>query len=124
MGSFSDSVRNGWLTATVGGAAYSNAQVWAQVHLGDPGAAGTANQAVNTLRRPVSFGAVASGAVASNAAVTWVGVPATETYTHISLWSLAVGGAFLGRDDLAAPIAAVLGGNATIGAGDLTLAVT
>ncbi len=123
MGSFSVAVRNGWLTASIGGAPYANSQVWVQLHIGSPGAAGTTNTAANTQRQQVTFGTVAAGAVSNSVAVTWTGVAATETYTDVSLWSLAVGGTFLGSDQLAAPSPVVGGGSFTISIGGIALAV-
>lgn len=124
MGSFSTTVRSAWLTATLGGAAYSNSQVWVQLHLGDPGAAGTASPAANTQRKQATMAAVVSAAASNTVALQWTSVPATETYTHVSVWSVAVGGVFIGRDDLAAPAPVTSGGNFTMAIGDLALAVT
>lgn len=123
MGSLAVSVRTAWLTALTGGAAYSNAAVWVQLHLGDPGAAGIANLAVNAQRQQAAFGTAAAGSVSNNALVAWTGVPATETYTHVSLWSSASGGTLIGTDDLATPIPATLGGAAAIPVGGILVAV-
>lgn len=117
MGSFSTATRNGWLTSTV------SDDVWVQFHLGDPGTSGTANPAVNVQRKLVTWGAVAAGAVSNSAGLTWTNVPATETYTDVSLWTAPSGGTFIGRDTLAAPIAVTAGDPAVIAIGELTLAI-
>jgi len=67
-----------------------------QLHTGDPGAAGTANIATNNTRQPVTFAAAAAKAKASNLDAQWTNVPATETYSFCSLWTLASGGTFVG----------------------------
>jgi hypothetical protein len=41
MGTFSDTVANGWLDALARGVAYDNDTVYVQLHLGDPGSAGS-----------------------------------------------------------------------------------
>ncbi len=69
--------------------------VFIKLHIGDPGAAATANAAVNTTRIGVTFAAAASAAKATNSAALWSSVSTTETYTHFSIWSLVSGGTFL-----------------------------
>lgn len=106
--------------------AYATGAAWAgvsahfvQLHLGDPGAAGTANPAAETERQSATF-SVTSGAAENSAAVEWTGVTATETVTHFSVWTAATGGDFVGSGtvtggDLTA------GGDASFQAGDLTM---
>ena len=87
MGTFSDLVANSWLDAVCRNTAYAEAAVYVQLHLGDPGSAGTANPAANTTRQAATFGTGATGrAISNTAAVEWTSVPNTETYTWISLW--------------------------------------
>jgi hypothetical protein len=69
--------------------------VYVKLHLGDPGAAGTANPAVETDRVEVTFGAASGGAIANDAAVEWTNVSTTETYTHFSMWTDPTAGSFL-----------------------------
>lgn len=116
MGSFSDSQRNTWLASITGA-------VWVNLHLGDPGTAGTANPAANTTRMQAAFLVPAGGATSNSAGVTWVGVPATETYSHVSLWSLASGGVLRGTDALPVPVPVTGGGNFTLAIGALQLAI-
>ena len=68
-------------------------------HIGDPGAAGTANAAANTTRVATTWGAAGAGAagfrqIANTAAVNVASAPATETYTHFSVWSASTAGTF------------------------------
>ena len=96
-----------------------------QRHTGDPGAAGTSNPATEATRQQATFGSAAgSGAISNTAAVTWTAVSTTETITHVSFWSAASGGTFLGSDDLASSAALNAGDNFTIPTGDLDLTFT
>lgn len=125
MGTFSDSVANGWLDALCRNVAYQNAAVWVQLHTGDPGAAGTANVATETTRKQVTFGAgAASRTISNTAAIEWTNVAATEVITHISLWTASSAGTFLGRDDLSASASVTAGDTFRIPIGDLDLTVT
>lgn len=125
MGTFSDLVANSFLDAVARAVAYSEAEVWVKLHLGDPGAAGTSNPAVETTRMQATFGsAAASRAISNTAAVEWTNVSTTETYTHVSLWDASTGGNFLGRDDLSSPAAVTAGDTFRIPIGDLDLTLT
>lgn len=105
------------LSATFQAVAYSHTAVWAQLHIGDPGDAGTANVAAESTRVNVSscFGtppALAfSGAVqiANDALMgPWTSVAATEVYTFLTLWTASSGGSFIGS-------VTVAGGSVTAG---------
>jgi len=63
-----------------------------KLHLGDPGEDGTANAAVETTRKAVTFSAASSGSMASSATVSWTNVSTTETYSHWSLWDASTAG--------------------------------
>ncbi len=108
-------VANSMLNAAFRATAYTGpATIFVKLHLGDPGAAGTANPAANTTRQAVTFAAASAGSVVSNADVTWLSVPNTETYTHFSLWTASSGGTFVGSGTVAS-------GGVTVGQ-DFTLA--
>ena len=125
MGTYSDAVANAWLDALARGVPYDNDEVWVKLHLGDPGSAGTSNPAVETDRVQATFAAGAAARAISNTAVLeWVAVAATETYTHVSLWSAAAGGTFLGRDDLSSSAAVEAGDTFRIPIGDIDLTIT
>jgi hypothetical protein len=99
--------------------------VFVKLHLGDPGAAGTANPAANTTRQQATFGsAAASGAISNTAVVEWLAVSTTETYTHLSYWTAASSGTFIGSDDLSSPAAMTAGDNFRLPVGDIDLAVS
>jgi hypothetical protein len=125
MGNFHNNVADAWLDAFARNVSYANAAIWVQLHIGDPGAAGTANPAANTARRQATFGTPAAGGVISNTALLeWLTVPNGETYTHISLWTATSGGTFLGNDQLSAPAAVTAGDTFRIPVGDLDLVLT
>jgi hypothetical protein len=76
---------NGILDAVFRGVSYSVAAVWIKPHIGDPGAAGTSNAAVETTRKQATFGtAAAAGSIANTTTVTWTSVAGAEDWTHFS----------------------------------------
>ena len=102
---------NALLDAQLRGDAHSHTSVWLQLHVGAPGAAGTDNVAVNDTRMDASaaFGTVAAGGSNSNDAEIgpWSSVPASETYTHFTLWTgETTGVAFLSGTVTAAAVTA------------------
>lgn len=131
MGAFADASKNQMLDAWTGRTTYTaNAAVYAKLHTGSPGSAGTSNAATETTRQAVTFGAAASGGAISNtAAITWTGLagpvsPSTETITHVSFWTASSGGTFLGSDDLPSSKAISSGDTLTVAPGDLDLTVS
>lgn len=126
MGSIAVGERNKMLDAIAGRADYlKSAAFYVKLHLGDPGAAGTSNPAVNTTRQAATVGsAAASGAISNTAVIEWLSVSTTETYTHISLWDASSAGTFLGSDDLSSPAAVTAGDTFRIPIGDLDLTVS
>ena len=91
------SFANQILTATLGGGGTPSwpTAVWVKMHIGDPGAAGTANPAANATQKQVTWGAPAAGQATNSAVVEWTDaeVTTTETYTHFSARG-ASGGTF------------------------------
>lgn len=103
----------------------ANTAVYAQLHTGDPGAAGTTNVAAETTRKAVTFGsAAATGAISNTVAIEWTNVSTTETYSHVSFWTASTLGTFLGSDDLSATASVTAGDTFRIPIGDLDLTVT
>ena len=68
--------------------------IYAKMHTGDPGSAGTANASAQTTRIATTFGAAASGSIAisNNPEFT---LNASETITDISFWDASTSGNFL-----------------------------
>lgn len=121
MGVFAVGEKNKMLDAWAARADYTqNADVYAKLHLGDPGAAGTSNPAAETTRALVTFGAGASsGAISNTADVEWINVSTSETVSWVSFWSAITGGTYLGKDDLPASKALNSGDTFRIPTGDL-----
>lgn len=70
--------------------------IYAKAHVGDPGAAGTANASAQTTRLQTTFAAAAAGAIAMSNTPEFT-LNATETLSHVSFWDTAgpSGGNFL-----------------------------
>lgn len=95
-----------------------------KLHTADPGAAGATAAAGETTRQSASMAVASGGAITNDAAVTWTAVSTTETYSHVSFWSAAAAGTFLGSDDLAVARSVTAGDTFTIAIGDLDLSFT
>lgn len=116
------SVANAFLDALTNGTNYTAPTAcWIKLHVGDPGAAGTANPATETTRKQLSTGAASSGATSSAAALTWTSVAGSEDYTHYSAWTASTAGSFLFSGTITANAVAI-GDTFTIPVGDLDLA--
>lgn len=77
--------------------------LWMQLHVGDPGAAGTANLSVVTTRMQVTMTAAASGMITlSTVSGSWT-MPTTETITAMSLFTASTAGDFLMSGSLTIP---------------------
>tara|TARA_R110000822_G_scaffold6573_5_gene27688 strand:- start:398 stop:763 length:366 start_codon:yes stop_codon:yes gene_type:complete len=69
--------------------------VYLQLHVGDPGIAGTSNPAIETTRQAVTFSAASGGVLTSNGAVSWTSIAGTEDATFFSTWNASTSGDFL-----------------------------
>lgn len=97
--------------------------LYVKLHIGDPGAAGTANAATETTRKQATFGSAPSGGSISNtAALTWTGVSGAEDYTHFSAWDVSTGGNFQFSGVITAN-AVMSGDDFTIGVGGLGVSI-
>ena len=67
---------------------------FAQLHIGDPGASGTANTATETTRQLMSLGTSSGGSVTNDTALTWTSIAGSQDASHISLWSASTAGTF------------------------------
>lgn len=115
----------GW-SSTAGNAALTTlvaTYTWVQLHVGDPGAAGTSNVAVETDRVQVTWGAVSGGAVSNSAQLQWLTVAGTEDYTHFTVWTASSAGTF-GFSGTVTANAVTVGDTFTIPVGDLDVTVT
>ena len=115
-------VANSVLAALVNGVSFLGySPVYAQLHTGAPGAAGTANIAGNNVRQNAgTFNAPAGGSTTNSAAITWTSVSTAETYSHVTLWSATSGGTFIASGSVSAG-AILAGQNFQIPAGGLSV---
>jgi hypothetical protein len=106
------------------GQAYSASATFLKLHLGDPGEDGTANPAVETTRKAITFNAASTVSTVGtkvSAGAEWTNVAATETYTHWSMWDASTGGNPLWYGALSAPAAVTAGDTFEITSLTLTL---
>ena len=94
---------------------------YVKLHTGDPGEACTSNAAVEDTRIIASFGAAASGVVASDTTISWSSVATTETISHVSIWDAETAGNALWFGALNASRALIAGDDLVISTGDLTV---
>jgi len=114
---------NKWFDALGNATAFSVTTVYIALHVGDPGANGTANPATETTRKSVSFGAASGGSLVSDADITWTNIAGSQDATHFSLWDNSTSGNFLGSGTITAN-AYSAGDQYTIPSGQLTLSLT
>jgi hypothetical protein len=93
-----------------------------QLHVGDPGSAGTANVATENTRMEATFGTASGGSISTTADLEWLDVPAAEDFTHFSVWTLVTGGTF-GFSGTITANAVGIGDDFVIQTGDLTVSV-
>jgi hypothetical protein len=86
--------------------AWKTKYTYVQLHVGDPGAAGTSNVATTSTRKAVTWG-TPNDAVAGSVSLThsnelsWT-MAATEDPSHVSHWSASSGGDFGGSGQVIA----------------------
>lgn len=95
---------------------------YVKLHIGDPGAAGTANAATNTTRVQATTSAATGGAKTNSAELVWSNAVSAEDYTHISGWSAASGGS-CGWTGLMTANAVAVGDTFRIPVGDLDASI-
>lgn len=84
-----------WLNMLRGTAFTAPSSLNAQLHVGDPGAAGTANQSAVTGRQVVTVSASSGGSNQALSNSPAFSMTATETISHVSFWDTISGGLFL-----------------------------
>ena len=114
---------NAWLNALGNNTSFSVATVYVQLHVGDPSSTGTANTATETTRKSASFSAASSGALASDADVTWTNIAGSQDATFFSAWDNSTSGNFLFSGTISGnPYTA--GDTYTIPSGSLSVSLT
>jgi len=114
---------NSWLDALANNTSFAVAQVYIKLHVGDPGAVGTANPATETTRKATSFGAASAGAINSDADISWTNIAGSQDATHFTAWDSLTTGNFLFSGTITAnPYTA--GDTYTISSGNLSASLT
>ena len=114
---------NKFLDAVGNATAYSATDVYVKLHIGDPGADGTANAATETTRKSVSFSAASAGGLTSDADLSWESIAGSEDATFFTVWDNLSAGNFLFSGTVAGN-AYTAGDTFTIPSGSLTVSLT
>lgn len=87
-----------------------------QLHVGDPGAAGTSNQASVTTRMSVTWNAAGSGSVTASNQPVWTAWAGTngQVITDLSFWSASSGGTFYMSMPLSTSVTMATGDSLTL----------
>jgi hypothetical protein len=119
--SISNYLENAALNAVFNNVALQKSARHLQLHVGDPGEDGTANVATNNTRKSITGAAASAGKFTSVNDLAWTNAPATETWTHVSIWDAATLGNCLWVGSLTVPVAASATDNWTLPAGALVV---
>ncbi len=95
---------------------------WIKMHVGAPGANGTANSAVETTRKQATWGTTTAGAFSNTNTFDWTAVASSEDYTHFTAWTASTAGTF-GFSGTVTANPVVTGDNLSIAPGALTASV-
>lgn len=112
-----------WLDALGNNSSFAVTTVYVKLHVGDPGADGTANPATETTRKAASFDAASSGVLASDDDITWTNIAGSQDATHFTAWDNVSAGNFLFSGTITAN-AYTAGDTFTISSGSLTVSLT
>jgi hypothetical protein len=114
---------NKWLDAMGNNTSFAVTTAYVALHVGDPGADGTANPATETTRKAVSFAAATGASISSDADISWTNISGSQDATHWTLWDASTAGNFLGSGTITAN-AYTAGDTFTIPSGDLDITMT
>ncbi len=96
---------------------------WIKLHVGDPGANGTANAATETTRKQATWSTVSGGAFSNTNSLDWTNVAGSEDFAWFTAWSASTAGTFGFSGTITAnPV--TTGDNFSIAASGLTASVT
>ena len=104
----------------------SPANIFAQLHTGAPGAAGTANVSSVTTRKAVTWASPSGGAVSANGTLpswtSWAGT-SPETDTDLSFWTAVTSGTFNMSMTLSSSVTMLTGDSLTLTSITVTIPV-
>lgn len=113
---------NKWLDMLNATAFTAPAAFWVQLHVGDPGASGTANTSAVTTRKQVTWSAASGGSKSQSSSPSAWNMTATETISFVSFWDASSSGNFLGSAAVSVSRSVVNGDTVTLNT--LTIAFT
>lgn len=113
---------NAFLNAVFNNVSFAVPQVYIQLHVGPPGAAGTNSVAAETTRKPVSMAAAVGPSITNDAQVQYTGIAGSQDASHYSLWDSATPGTgnFIGSGVISA-FAYTAGDTLTFAVGDIDI---
>jgi len=114
---------NSFLDALGNNTSYAVTTVFIKLHVGDPGANGTANAATETTRKSASFGAASAGAITSDADITYTNIAGSQDATHFTAHDNVSAGNFLFSGTITGN-AYTAGDTYTISSGNLSASLT
>ena len=114
---------NKWLDAMGNNTSFAVTTAYIKLHVGDPGANGTANPATETTRKSISFAAASSGSIASDADISWTNIAGSQDATHFTAWDNISAGNFLFSGTITGN-AYTAGDTYTISSGNLSASLT
>jgi hypothetical protein len=120
---YSTYTANKTLDALYNNTSFAVTNSYMQLHVGDPGAAGTSNPAAETTRKSLSFGVASSAEIANDAQIVWTNITGSETATHFTIWDASTGGNFLWSGTMSAN-PHTDGDTLTVAVGDLDISMT
>ncbi len=98
--------------------------LYVQLHTGAPGTAGTGNVAGESSRQSFTRTTPAAGVARNVGVILWESAAATETVTHVTVWTASTGGTALFGDALPSSVAVGVGENIEIAAEALSITFT
>ncbi len=129
MTDMSNYLEDALLDHVLGNTAFTQpTNIYALLHVGDPGETGASNLATDTTKSgAITFAAASGGSAASSAAASWTSLATADpdTLSHVSLWDNSGAGATgncLFKGALSSSVVVNDGDDFTIPSGSLTIA--
>lgn len=94
-----------------------------KLHTGDPGEVGTANAALETTTKSVTFGASSAGVASNTNTLTWTNVSTTESYAWVSILDGAANVLCKAQINAGTPVSVTAGDTFEIAIGDLDISL-
>lgn len=119
---FSNYTEEAVLNAIFNNTSFAVATPYLSLHTADPGETGGSEATGGSYARQAgasAFAAASGGSIASDANVTWTGLPA-GTFTHVGVYDASTAGNYIARAALSSSVTLPAGSSFTINSGNLT----